>query len=118
MEANISSTTATWRKAAGRAAVRAGGGRTAEQAVADLEVFHALAHFNDRARVLVSEDHRELDKGGIVAVVELHVRAADADVVDLHNELVGSGMGNGALLQPEIPFSVQCHCFHFTGLLL
>ena len=44
---------------------------------------------------------------------ELHIGAADANVVDFDYQLVFLGLGNGLFNDSCVFFSIQCDCFHF-----
>ena len=98
---------------AGGAVLGAVGRRTAEDHVADLIIGNTLADFHYGAHVLVAKDHGELNKGRHrTGLIEFHICAADAHVVDLHDQLVGAGGGHGPVNDPDVLLSIQCDCFH------
>ena len=71
------------------------------------EVPRALANLDYSAHILMAQDHGELYKGRYRAgLEELHVRAADAHVVDFHHKLIGPGGGNGLLHDPGVLLTV------------
>ncbi|TKW55741.1 hypothetical protein CTA1_10678 [Colletotrichum tanaceti] len=88
-EAHLGAEVVVAGEAVGAAAARVA--RLEGHAVADAERLDALAHLDDGAGRLVAEHHRVLDHevpdGAVLPVV--HVRAADARVVDGHEHIVG-----------------------------
>ena len=91
-----------------RPAVGVGDARLHADPVAFLEARHLGADLDDRARGLVAEDHRRLDlEGSDLAVgIVVHIRAADADGVQLDAHVARAEMLFP--LDREVP-QRQCH---------
>lgn len=69
--------------------------------VAELDVLDELAAGDDDAGALVAADERHLGGDGPVAHHGVQVRVADAAVLDVDEDLVGAGLGDGDLLEGE-----------------
>ena len=93
-----------------------GRGRAAEQTVAHLEIGNAFTNLHNGTGVLMAENHGELDEGRIAALVELHVGAANAAVLNLHQHLAGANLGDGLFLNAKVFLTVKNACFHVENL--
>ena len=75
----------------------------ARHALADLEAPDVGAELGDLARIFVADRHRRRDRllRPFVPVEDVHVGAADAGLVDLHQHVVGADLGDRLLFEPE-----------------
>ena len=83
--------------------------------VADLDRMHELADLFDHADVFVADGHRHghVFLRPLVPVVDMQVGAADRDLADLDQHVLGTGLGPRHVLQPEAGFIVCLdQCFH------
>jgi hypothetical protein len=71
-------------------------------AFADGPARHILADIDDRARPLVAEDHRTLDRPALVLVPEVDVAAAHADCAHLHQHLLRADCGFSDFLHRHV----------------
>ena len=75
----------------------------ARHALADLEMPHVGAEFGDLARIFVADRHRRRDRllRPLVPVEDMHVGAADAGLVHLHEHVIGADLGDRLLFEPK-----------------
>ena len=88
------------------AAVHADEMAFARNALADAEIADIGADRNDLAGVFMASDHRHGDGllRPLVPFVDVHVGAADACFVDLHQHVVGPDLGHGCVDHPDAGF--------------
>ena len=87
--------------------------------LADGEILHILPEFHNFAGNLMALGHR-VGCIGMCSVVNVNVAAADADLLDLNQNLVGTRLRNGNLPENDI-FRLRHnllyhHLFHYNTL--
>ena len=89
--------------AARGAAVHADDMALARNPLADLKALDIGAEPRDLARIFVADDHRHRDRAlrPFVPVVDMHVGAADAGLVHLHQHVVRTDDGNRDVFEPQ-----------------
>ena len=60
----------------------------------------------------MAQHHGQMDEGRIAALIELHIGAAHAHIVDFDYQLVGAGGGDRTVLDADIAFAVKSRDFH------